>query len=120
VDVFDRYGFGPNHIFNANESGVSNVKKQLYIINTVQKWARVARRFERSRNIALYFAISASGLFGSHVLIFLGPQMTPSLSRGMLTLEEFILEEDNKIQRNNMNTCGAMVKRREVTKRENI
>jgi len=25
----------------------------------------------------------------------------------MLTLEKFVLEEDNKIQRNNMNKCGG-------------
>jgi hypothetical protein len=34
----------------------------------------------------------------------------------MLTLEKFVFEDDNKIQRNNINV-GAMVKRREVTKR---
>jgi hypothetical protein len=26
VDVFDRYGFDPNHIFNVNESGFTNVQ----------------------------------------------------------------------------------------------
>ena len=57
-------------------------KKILVISNTGQKWARAARRFERSRNITDHCAISASGLFVSPMLILLCLQMTPSLSHG--------------------------------------
>jgi hypothetical protein len=72
ADVFDRYGFEPNRIFSANESGSSYVQKTPPVIsNNGQKWARVARRFERSRNITVHCAMSTSRLFVSSMLIFL-------------------------------------------------
>jgi hypothetical protein len=38
----------------------------------------------------------------------------------MLTLEKFVLEEDNKIQRNNMNKCGGNGENKRGKKREKI
>lgn len=52
------------------------------ISNKGKKWARVARRSERSRNITVHCAMSACGLFVSPMLIFLCLQMTLSLSHG--------------------------------------
>jgi hypothetical protein len=68
VDIFDRYRFGSNRIFSVNENEVSNVPKTPPVFgNKGQKWARVARRFEKSRNITVHCAMSASGLFVSRV-----------------------------------------------------
>lgn len=83
MDVFERYRFGPNHILNVNKVVFQLFKQTPPVIsNKSKKWARTARSFERSQNIIVHYAMSASGLSVSPTFIFLCLNMTPSISHG--------------------------------------
>lgn len=82
-EVFEKYKFRENRIFNVDETGINTVQKPERILAPKGvKQIGGATSWERGKNVTVICCFSAAGTYVSPMFIFPRKRMSPLLSKG--------------------------------------